>query len=241
MTNSIEQMKRHLLDNERKVFNQYIEGSVDIKMILSETGLPRYAWYKAIEEIEPEATKIRKNNIEEKERKEVEKICTYIKQGIPFEYMKYDKKALFRASSKYVTEEANEIIIKNRVYNIIKKRVKDLDHAFIKFDNLLSMVKRIYAINELEEGKSGFSVSKKYGIFTSNIYRMQKQFHETKKYLIDVNEVTANVILRNIDIYNKSLEGIENELIAKEYEIDKDMVNVIIEVMKDIFDNLLYD
>lgn len=237
MTNSIERMKRYLLDNRKKNYNKYIDGLIDVKTILSETDLPRHALYKAIDEIEPEATKIRKQNIEIRESKEINRIYNYMKEGIPFEYMEFDKIALFGESSKYV-KETNETILKNRIYHIVKKRIEDVEYAFIKQDNLVSMVRRILAIKELEEGNSGFSVSKKFGLHTSNVYRIQKQFQENHSYLPDVNDTTANVILRNIEIYEKFLEGNKAKNLSKEYNIREEMIKLIISVMKDIFDNI---
>ncbi|MGK4468293.1 hypothetical protein [Mammaliicoccus sciuri] len=54
-------MINYLTQNNREKLSQYIKGHLSVTDICEETGMPRYVFYTAINTINPDITKLRRN------------------------------------------------------------------------------------------------------------------------------------------------------------------------------------
>lgn len=233
MVNNLQKAMDYLTANNRENLKRFIEGILDIPHVTRETGVSNRTVYKVLEIIEPEAVKTRKNNIEKRRKNEITRIIDAVEQGIPYEYLNYGKAELFGYSSKFLTMD-DEDKIKNRIQNLLRSYNPESTYTFYKLDYLTKAVRRIEMLQEIEKGKTIFAVAKEFNIHSPTLYRVQKQYVESSKYLPEVTTEQNSIIIRNMKIFEDFKNNHTINKISKVYKIDRGLVETIIKVMKDV-------
>ncbi|TDL95510.1 helix-turn-helix domain-containing protein [Macrococcus carouselicus] len=233
MANNLQKAMDYLTANNRENLNRFKEGMLDVPHITQKTGVSNRTVYKVLENIEPEAVKTRKKNIEKRRKNEITRIIDAVEQGIPYEYLNYNKADLFGYSSKFLTMDDGDKI-KNRIQNLLRSYDPDSAFTFYKLDYLTKAVRRIKMLQEIEKGKTVFAVAKEFNIHSPTLYRIQKQYVESSKYLPEVTTEQNSIIIKNMKIFEDFKNNYNINKIAKVYKIDRGLVVTIIKVMKDV-------
>lgn len=221
-------MIEYLVKNNRENVQEYILGYKTVKDILKETGLPRYAFYTAIEELNPDIPKIKK----EKKNEILDTIHKQIMRCIPYEHIEFDAKRMFGrngAFESYTIDKQKSILV-----NLLDINGFEIsDRTFISLSRMLSWYKRYRIRNDLRKGtETGYSIGKKYDISTSTVYIIKKNMKENKQLLTGTTLLQESILLENFEIYKQYKNGKTKEQLIEDYNIEQWILNILLNSMR---------
>ncbi len=225
-----QKMIMYLTQNNREKIYEYIMGYMNVRDILKETGAPRYAFYTAIEEINPEIPKLRKDNRDE----QLKIIQKQILRSIPFVYLKFDIDKLFGRNGNFKKESIQ------KQKTAILRRLNDSnlslnDFIFVSKNWMESWYKKVLIYEDHKKGCTGMSIARRYNVSTTFVYTFIAKLNDNNNRLIDaVCYEQERIIIENINILRDYRKGKTIENISKEYEIEEWLVNIIIDCMIEI-------
>ena len=220
----------YLTQNNREKIYEYIMGYLNVRDILKETRAPRYAFYTAIEEINPEIPKLRKDNRDE----QLKIIQKQILRSIPFVYLKFDIDKLFGRNGNFKKESIQ------KQKTAILRRLNDSnlslnDFIFVSKNWMESWYKKVLIYEDHKKGCTGMSIARRYNVSTTFVYTFIAKLNDNNNRLIDaVCYEQERIIIENINILRNYRKGKTIESISKDYEIEEWLVNIIIDCMNEI-------
>lgn len=225
-----QQMIMYLTKDNRAKINEYILGYLNVKDITKETGLDRYVFYTAIEDINPDIPKIRKDN-----RNEVmQNIEKQIIRCIPFENLEFDVGKIFGKNNKY--ESVPQYKQKIRLSNRLRINGFELnDFQFVSKSVLLSWYKRYKTREQLSLGEiSGYEIAQRYKLNTATVYGIKREMEEEKPLLHATSEAQEAMFLENIEILIEYTKKDDIQELAKLYNEEEWLIKVVIETMQEL-------
>ncbi|HHB0448405.1 MULTISPECIES: hypothetical protein [unclassified Staphylococcus] len=227
-----QQMIMYLTKDNRAKINEYILGYLNVKDITKETGLDRYVFYTAIEDINPDIPKIRKEN----RNKVMQDIERQIKRCIPFENLEFDVGQIFGKNNKY--EAVPQYKQKIRLSNRLRINGFELtDYQFVSKNVLLSWYKRYKTREQLKLGEiTGYQIAKKYKLNTATVYGIKREMEENKPLLHATSESQEAMFLENIDMFGEYQNKKDIKEIANKHNEEEWIVKVVIETMQELED-----
>lgn len=227
---NLELMLDYLTKDDRKNYKDYIFGYKKAKDIVEETGLPRHTFYIAVNKLDPkikEHKNSRKINV-------LNTVYQQVKRSIPFEYIEFDVEKLFGRNNKF-----NDYSLKqkrNAVINKLDTNGFELNDAhFMTMKRMKTWYKR-YCIKQdlIKNEETGYKIAKKYKIATSVVFNIKKDLNETKPLLKSIDLKQENILLENIEIYNKYNKGATPRELSEEYNLNVWLIKVITKYVKDM-------
>jgi len=220
-------MIEYLVKNNRENVQEYILGYKTVKDILKETGLPRYAFYTAIDDLNPDIPKFRKDN----RMKILSNIHEQIKRSIPYEFIKFEPAQLFGRSSSFENFKIDKQ--KGILDNLLEINGFDLSNMhFISLSRMFSWYKRYRVRKDLKKGaETGYQIGNKYNINKSTVYIIKKEMKENKPLLSSTSTTQEQIFLENIEINEQYKKGSTIQELAEKYNVEEWLLNVVLESM----------
>lgn len=231
---NLELMLKYLTKDDRKNYKDYIFGYKKAKDIIEETGLPRHTFYIAVNKIDP--------NI--KEHKNSRKLTALnivyqqVKRSIPFEYIEFDVEKLFGRNNKF--DEYSLTKKRNAVINKLNANEFDLKDAyFMTMKRMKTWYKR-YCIKQdlIKNEETGYKIAKKYQIATSLVFNIKNELNETTPLLKSIDLKQENIMLQNIEIYEKYKQGSTPRELSEAYNLNVWLIKVITKYVKDMINEV---
>lgn len=227
---NLDKMLDYLKKDNKQNFKEYMYGYKKVKDILQETGLPRHTFYTAIKEIDPDITE-HKNS---KKLKVLNDIYIQIQRSIPFEYLEFDVEKLFGRNNKY--EDLSIVKKRNAVINKLNTNEFDINNIAIMSEKRIKTwyIRHCIKNDLLLNQETGYKIAKKYQVVTNTVFSIKKDLHQNKPLLKSIDIEQQNILLENIDIYNKSKKGRTVKELADEYDLKVWLVKVIIKYVREM-------
>ncbi len=193
--------------------------------------MPRYVFYTAINTINPDITKLRRNT----KVGELNIIMVQLQQAIPYEYIKFDDTKVFKNVSNFRTISDN--YQKIQIRNTLTKHDFDLkDIKMVNIDSCYTWFKKYLAKQDLVEDKlTGYKIAKKLGVYTNEVYYIKKVMANNGKYLVkNISDKQEDAFQQNMKVYAGYIDGNTTEYLAETYDIEEWIINIIISVFKEL-------
>lgn len=224
-------MINYLTQNNREKLSQYIKGHLSVTDICEETGMPRYVFYTAINTINPNITKLRRNT----KVGELNIIMEQLSQAIPYEFVQFDDSKVFKNVENF--RNISDNYQKIQIRNTLSKHDFDLkDIKMINIDSCYTWLKKYLAKQDLLEGKlTGYKIAKKLGIYTNEVYYIKKVIANNGKYLVkNISSKQEEAFQQNMKIYEEYIEGLSTKTLSQTYDIEEWIINIVISVFKEL-------
>ncbi|MGY0683140.1 hypothetical protein ACW7DJ_00495 (plasmid) [Mammaliicoccus sciuri] len=224
-------MINYLTQNNREKLSQYIKGHLSVTDICEETGMPRYVFYTAINTINPDITKLRRNT----KVSELNIIMEQLLQAIPYEFVQFDDSKVFKNVENFrgISDNYQKIQIRNT----LTKHDFDLkDIKMVNIDSCFTWFKKYLVKQDLLDGKlTGYKIAKKLGIYTNEVYYIKKVIANNGKYLVkNISSKQEEAFQQNMKIYEEYIEGQSTETLSQIYDIEEWIINIVISVFKEL-------
>lgn len=224
-------MINYLTQNNREKLSQYIKGHLSVTDICEETGMPRYVFYTAINTINPDITKLRRNT----KVGELNIIMEQLSQAIPYEFIQFDDSKVFKNVENFrgISDNYQKIQIRNT----LTKHDFDLkDIKMVNIDSCFTWFKKYLVKQDLLEGKlTGYKIAKKLGIYTNEVYYIKKVIANNGKYLVkNISSKQEEAFQQNMKIYEEYIEGQSTKTLSQIYDIEEWIINIVISVFKEL-------
>lgn len=224
-------MINYLTQNNREKLSQYIKGHLSVTDICEETGMPRYVFYTAINTINPDITKLRRNT----KVGELNIIMEQLSQAIPYEFVQFDDSKVFKNVENFrgISDNYQKIQIRNT----LTKHDFDLkDIKMVNIDSCFTWFKKYLVKQDLLDGKlTGYKIAKKLGIYTNEVYYIKKVIANNGKYLVkNISSKQEEAFQQNMKIYEEYIEGQSTKTLSQTYDIEEWIINIVISVFKEL-------
>lgn len=224
-------MINYLTQNNREKLSQYIKGHLSVTDICEETGMPRYVFYTAINTINPNITKLRRNT----KVGELNIIMEQLSQAIPYEFVQFDDSKVFKNVENFrgISDNYQKIQIRNT----LTKHDFDLkDIKMVNIDSCFTWFKKYLVKQDLLDGKlTGYKIAKKLGIYTNEVYYIKKVIANNGKYLVkNISSKQEEAFQQNMKIYEEYIEGQSTKTLSQTYDIEEWIINIVISVFKEL-------
>src|SRR5699024_8830623 len=221
-------MIEYLVKNNRKNVQEYILGYKTVKDILKETGLPRYAFYTAINNLNTNIHKYRR----EHKMEILSSIHKQIMRCITYEYIKFEPKQLFGRNSSFENFKIDKQ--KGILDNLLDINGFDIaDMHFISLSRIFSWYKRYCVRKDLKKGaETGYQIGNKYNINKSTVYIIKREMKENKPLLSGTSDKQENILLENIEISYKYKNGETIQDLSETYHIEEWLLKILLESME---------
>ncbi|WP_312683592.1 hypothetical protein [Mammaliicoccus sciuri] len=220
-----------MTQNNREKLSQYIKGHLSVTDICEETGMPRYVFYTAINTINPDITKLRRNT----KVGELNIIMEQLSQAIPYEFVQFDDSKVFKNVENFrgISDNYQKIQIRNT----LTKHDFDLkDIKMVNIDSCFTWFKKYLVKQDLLDGKlTGYKIAKKLGIYTNEVYYIKKVIANNGKYLVkNISSKQEEAFQQNMKIYEEYIEGQSTKTLSQIYDIEEWIINIVISVFKEL-------
>lgn len=220
-----------MTQNNREKLSQYIKGHLSVTDICEETGMPRYVFYTAINTINPDITKLRRNT----KVGELNIIMEQLSQAIPYEFVQFDDSKVFKNVENFrgISDNYQKIQIRNT----LTKHDFDLkDIKMVNIDSCFTWFKKYLVKQDLIDGKlTGYKIAKKLGIYTNEVYYIKKVIANNGKYLVkNISSKQEEAFQQNMKIYEEYIEGQSTKTLSQTYDIEEWIINIVISVFKEL-------
>lgn len=224
-------MINYLTQNNREKLSQYIKGHLSVTDICEETGMPRYVFYTAINTINPDITKLRRNT----KVGELNIIMEQLSQAIPYEFVQFDDSKVFKNVENF--RGISDTYQKIQIRNTLTKHDFDLkDIKMVNIDSCFTWFKKYLVKQDLLDGKlTGYKIAKKLGIYTNEVYYIKKVIANNGKYLVkNISSKQEEAFQQNMKIYEEYIEGQSTKTLSQIYDIEEWIINIVISVFKEL-------
>ncbi|MDW4023654.1 hypothetical protein QI305_12060 [Staphylococcus saprophyticus] len=231
-TNTRESAKKFLSKNNYARLNDYINGYYTMATLTKEAEADRSILYLAISDLDPNATKKRKEIKFDILKDLVEKINVCI----PYEHMDIDLERLMGKDSDFVNKPiaTQKRRISDLRYRTSQKQIDfDKEFEFILQKKVNTWYRNYLIHKEIEEKvATPYKIAKKYGVDPRKIYEVNDFFNvNATENKIKKNGVTLEQkqrFLENVKIFEEHEAGMDINDLAKKYELNEDLVKRII-------------
>lgn len=220
-----------MTQNNREKLSQYIKGHLSVTDICEETGMPRYVFYTAINTINPDITKLRRNT----KVGELNIIMEQLSQAIPYEFVQFDDSKVFKNVENF--RGISDTYQKIQIRNTLTKHDFDLkDIKMVNIDSCFTWFKKYLVKQDLLDGKlTGYKIAKKLGIYTNEVYYIKKVIANNGKYLVkNISSKQEEAFQQNMKIYEEYIEGQSTKTLSQIYDIEEWIINIVISVFKEL-------
>lgn len=227
-----ERAKTFLSENNNAKLNDFINGYYTMATLTKEAGVDRSMLYLAMSDLDPNATKKRK----EIKFDILKDLVEQINVCIPYEHMDIDLERLMGKDSDFVNKPiaTQKRRISDLRYRTSQKQIDfDKDFEFILQKKVNAWYRNYLIHKEIEERVAIPSdIAKKYGVDPRKVYEINAFFDENpNQHNIKKKGVTLEQkqrFLENVKMFEEHEAGIDITDLSKKYELDEDLVKRII-------------
>lgn len=231
--NDREKAKNFLSENNRERLKDYINGYYTVATLTKEADVDRSMLYLAISDLDPDATKKRKDIKFDILKDLVEKINLCI----PYEQMGLDLERLMGKDSGFINKPiaTQKKRISDLRYRTSQKQIEfDKDFEFILQKKVNAWYRNYLIHKEIEEGVvTPYKIAKKYGVDPRKVYEINSFFakdsdeNKTKKNGVTLEQKQR--FLENVKIFEEYEAGVDITKLSSKYDFNKeDLVQKII-------------
>jgi len=224
--------KNFLSENNRERLNDYINGYYTMATLTKEVDVDRSILYLAISDLDPEATKKRKEIKFDILKDLVEKINVCI----PYEHMDIDLERLMGKDSDFINKPiaTQKRRISDLRYRTSQKQIDfDKDFEFILQKKVNAWYRNYLIHKEIEEKvATPYKIAKKYGVDPRKVYEINAFFDgnptESKVKKSGVTLEQKKQFLENVKIFEEYEAGMDITELSKKHKLNENLIQRIV-------------